>query len=121
ERGGAEGIGPSALRDRVTEGLLDPSALGTERLELEAGAGLQEREHTVGVIAQRLAEVGAAVAGGARVDERLEHEVLLLGLAPEEDGVVAEADVMDDVGVELLHLENRRRHVVERRPVVVLE
>src|SRR5712692_9884482 len=30
-------------------------------------------------------------------------------------------DVVHHIGIELLHLEDRRRHVVERRPVVVLE
>ena len=100
----AERVGAGLLLHGVAEGLLDLLALGPQGLEPEAGPGLEEREDAVGVVAERLAEVGAAVAGGARVNERLEEEVLLLRLAPEEDAVVAEADVVDDVRVELLHL-----------------
>jgi len=118
---GAEGVRARFLLHGVAEGLLDLLALGPQGLEAEAGAGLEQGEHAVGVVAERLAEVAAAVPRRAGVDERLEQEVLLLGLAPEEHAVVAEADVVNDVRIQLLHLQDRRGHVVERLPVVILE
>jgi hypothetical protein len=117
----AERVGAGPFLDGVAELLLDLLALGLQRVELEARPRLQQREHAVAVIAHGLAEVAAAVAGGAGVHERLEHEVLLAGLPPEQRGVVGVGDVEDDVGVELLELDDDRRHVVDRLEVVVLD
>jgi hypothetical protein len=54
------------------------------------------------------------------VDERLEEEVLLAGLAPEERRVVRVADVVDHVGVQLLELGDDRGEVVDGGEGVVL-
>src|SRR5712692_3769375 len=81
---GAQRVGAGPFLPRLAEGPLDLLALGAERLEAEARARLQQGEHPVGVVAERLPEVASAVARGAGVDERLEQEILLLGLAPEE-------------------------------------
>ena len=56
-------------------------ASGLERLEAEARPGLEQREHPVGVVAERLAEIAAAVARRTRMHEGLEQEVLLFRLA----------------------------------------
>ncbi len=99
------GIGARPLLDGVAEVLLDLLSLGLGGPRAEAGARLQQGEHAVAIVAQGLAEVAAAVAGGAGVDERLEQEVLLARLPPEQQGVVGKGDVVDDVGVELLELQ----------------
>ena len=83
----------------LAERALDPLALGLQLLDDQARAGLEQRERAVAVVAERLAEVGRAVAGRARVHERLELEVLLARLPPEEDGVLVARDVVQDVGV----------------------
>src|SRR2546430_12427504 len=93
-----ERMGAGPLRDRLAELALELLALGRERFEAEAGTGLEQREDAVGVAAERPAEVGRAVPRGARVDERLEEEGLLAGLAPEERRVVGVADVVNHVG-----------------------
>ena len=94
------GLGARSLLHRLGEVPLELLGLGPEGFEAQAGAGLGEHEGPVAVAAEGLAEVGGAVAGGARVHEGLEHEVLLARLAPEEHGVVAARDVVDDVGVD---------------------
>src|SRR5215470_2365827 len=92
---------PRPLLDGLAEVHLELARLGPEGFESEARGGLGEHEGAVALRAQGLAEVDGAVAGGPRVDEGLEHEVLLARLTPEEHGVVAARDVVNDVGVEL--------------------
>src|SRR6266581_3196033 len=110
-----------ALLDSLAEVRLELARLGPEGLEAEAGGGFGQDEGAVAVRAEGFAEVDGAVAGGPRVNERLEHEVLLARLAPEEDGVVAARDVIDDIGVELLELGDDGREVVGGGEGVVLE
>src|SRR3990167_1592270 len=74
------------------EGRLDLPALGPESVHFEAGAGLEQREGAVAVVAERLAEVRRAEARGPRRDHRLRHEALLLRLLPEEDRVVVRSE-----------------------------
>src|SRR2546422_9521602 len=116
----AERVGAGPLLDGLAELALELLALGLERLETEAGAGLEQREDAVGVVAERPAEVGRAVPRRPRVDERLEEEVLLAGLTPEERRVVGVADVVDHVGVELLEPGDDRCEVVDGGEGVVL-
>src|SRR2546425_13038995 len=115
QRGGAR-----LLLDGLAELALEPLPFGAQRLQAEPGPGLEQREGPVALRAQRLAEVGRTVAGGTGVDERLEEEALLARLAPEEDRVVAAGDVVDDVGGELLELDDDRREVVGGGERVVL-
>src|SRR5262249_20175990 len=118
---GAQWVGARALLDRFAELSLDLLSFRPERLQAKAGTGFEQREHAVGVVAERLAEVRAAVAGGARVNQGLEQEVLLLRLPPEQHRVVAEADVVNDVRIELFELQYDRSHVVDGGEVVVVE
>src|SRR5437867_693486 len=104
---------------RLAEGALDLLALGPELLDDQARTRLEQREGPVGVVAERLAEAGVAVAGRARVYDGLDLEVLLARLAPEQDGVLVARDVMQDVGVRVLQLEDDRREVVGREGVVL--
>src|SRR5438093_10907989 len=90
----------------LTEGALDALPLGPHPLDDEARAGLEQRKGAVGVVAERLAEGSAAVAGGAGMNNGLDQEVLLARLPPEEDGVLVPRDVMEDVGVGVFELEN---------------
>src|SRR6266542_5295884 len=115
-----EGLGAGPLLHRVGELALELLRLLAERLDPEARPGLGEHERAIAVSAERLPEVGGAVPGGAGVDQRLEQGVLLTRLAPEQHGVVAARDVVDDVGLELLELGDDGREVVGRGEGVVL-
>src|SRR6266542_3761006 len=92
------------LLDCLAEVHLDLTRLGPEGLEAETRPRLSQNEGAIAVGAQCLAEVDRAVARRSRVDQRLEYEILLPRLSPEEHGVGASRDVMDDIRVELLEL-----------------
>src|SRR6267142_6775002 len=79
----------------LPERALDPLPLGPHLVDDQARAGLEQREGAVGVVAERLAEVGRAVPCRAGVHERLELEILLARLPPEEDGVLVAGDVVE--------------------------
>src|SRR6266478_7042938 len=98
----ARDVGASLGLHGLAEGALDTLALGPHPVDDEARAGLEQREGAVGVVAERLAEVGRAVPGGACVHDRLDQEVLLARLPPEDDGILVAGDVVEDVGVGVL-------------------
>ena len=103
---------------RFAERALDRLAFRPELLDDQARTGLQQREGAVGVVAERLAEAGIAVAGRARVHDRLDLKILLAGLPPEEDRVLVARDVVEDVGICVLQLEDDGREVVGGERVV---
>src|SRR5438034_2692594 len=72
-----QGLIARALLDRLAEVGLELARLGPEGLQPEPRGRFGEDEGAVAVRPQGLAEIDGAVAGGSRVDERLEHEVLL--------------------------------------------
>src|SRR6266540_1246365 len=104
---------------RLAERALDPLALGSELLDDQARTGLEEREGSVGVVAERLAKARVAVAGRAGVHDGFDLEALLAGLPPEEDSVLVTRDVVQDVRVRVLQLEDDRREVIGRERVVL--
>src|SRR5258706_354851 len=74
-------------------------AFGRHLLEDQPRTGLGQHERAVGIVAESLAEAAVAVAGGAGMHHRLDLEILLARLAPEQDRVLVARDVVKDVRV----------------------
>src|SRR3984893_3506571 len=115
----ARNVRPGLGLHGLTERALDQLAIGPHLLDDKTRAGLEQREGAVAIVAEWLAEVGRAVPRRAGVHERLELEILLARLPPEEDGVLVTGDVVQDVGVGVLELEDDRRQVVGGERVVL--